>query len=137
MNPANSSERTLRSSSPRRDDQTVTRSLGAAASISARSRSSGGRSAALAGEHRVELLDVRLAHAGEPVEPFGAPRRDCGEARDGGEALVAEGGAGEDVRAAARDAPRGVALEPERVCDRVDVGGAVRDRAAGTRVESP
>ena len=40
----------------------------------------------LAGEHEVELLDVVLAHAGEPVEAVGAPRRDAGEARRGASA---------------------------------------------------
>ncbi len=72
-----------------------------------------------------ELDVVVLAHPVEPVELFRAVRRDACEARDGGEALVAERSAREHVRAATRDPPGREPLQPESVGDRGDVGGAI------------
>ena len=76
-----------------------------------------------------ELLDVRLAHAGEPVQAVGVVGRDGGQARSRGQPVAAERGAREGMRPTARDAPGREALEPERVGDRLDIGGAVADVA--------
>src|SRR5581483_1978213 len=82
----------------------------------------------LARERRVELDDVHLALAREPVEALRRIRRGRGERRDGGHAVRQEGGAGKRVRASARDAPRREAADPERVDERDhlvdDVGDA-------------
>ena len=83
----------------------------------------------LALEHLAELDVVLLAHALEKVEAVGVVWRDRGEARDGREPLVAEGGAGEHVWPAAGDPPAAIALQAEVVGDRADVGSCSRDRA--------
>ena len=59
----------------------------------------------LAVERLAELDVVLFAHSFEPVEAVGVVRRDRCEAGDGDEPLVAERGAGEHVRPAARDRP--------------------------------
>ena len=95
------------------------------------------RSASSPSSDLAELDVVLLAHPVEPVEALGLVRRDGWRGWPRDEPLVAERGARERMRPAARDAPGREALEPERVGDRVDVGDAVGDAPARPRVEPP
>ena len=95
----------------------------------------------LACEHEVELLDVVLAHACVPVEALGSPGRDAGDRGGCDQPVAAESRAGEGMRSAARVAPGRVALELERVGDRLDVRHDGGDRpapvACGAAVAGP
>src|SRR2546430_11150560 len=66
----------------------------------------------------------------EPLEPAGVVRRDRGERRRRDQTFVATCRAGQGVRAAAGNAPRGEALEPELVRDLSDIGDATDDTPA-------
>ena len=89
-------------------------SSGAAPSIDSRSASSAASACSRPSCMQAELLDVRLAHAGRPVEALGVVRRDAGRRDADRDAVAEQRRAGERVRPAARVAPDGEPVDAER-----------------------
>ena len=78
---------------------------------------------------QAELDDVPLAHSLGQVEPGSVRRRDRGRRGNGDNAVRETGRRRERVRTATREPPGGEPLEPERVCDRLDVRHDIGNRA--------
>ena len=77
---------------------------------------------------RRELLEVRLTHPGEPIEPVGVDRRHGPERGNRRDAVREQRGARKGMGPPAGDAPDGEPLDLERVRDRAHICGGIRHR---------
>ena len=89
----------------------------------------------LACERGVELVDVRLVHGLEPIEPLRLPRRDRNEGGRGEAAIAHERRARNGVRSAAGAADAQELTDAEVIEQKLDVSTAEETVRPGWRVE--
>ena len=86
---------------------------------------------------RVELPHVDVGQAVEEVEVGGVRRRRGHERADAEHTIAEQRPAGKRVWSPSRAADDGELVEPERIRDRRDIRGCIRDRAARIGVREP